>query len=71
MFRKTYGDPPAPLIAFTFTTLGFMNLFLCWPITLGLYLSGAEVMPLDSLVWIDLMIMCILMLSMFAYIEFK
>lgn len=58
------NEPPAAMIAFTFTTLGFMNLLLCWPITLTLYLSGAEVMPLESLTWIDLMVACILLLSM-------
>lgn len=66
MFRKVIGDPPVPMIAFAFTIIGLINLTLCWPIPLGLYLSGTEVMPLESLFWIDLLIACILMLSMFS-----
>lgn len=65
MFRKVIGDPPVPMIAFAFTIIGLINLILCWPIPLGLYLSGTEVMPLESLFWIDLLIACILMLSTF------
>lgn len=65
MFRKVIGDPPVPMIAFAFTIIGLINLTLCWPIPLGLYLSGTEVMPLESLFWIDLLIACILMLSKF------
>lgn len=63
MFRKVIGDPPVPMIAFAFTIIGLINLTLCWPIPLGLYLSGTEVMPMESLFWIDLLIACILMLS--------
>lgn len=63
MFRKVIGDPPVPMIAFAFTIIGLINLTLCWPIPLVLYLSGTEVMPLESLFWIDLLIACILMLS--------
>lgn len=63
MFRKVIGDPPVPMIAFSFTIIGLINLTLCWPIPLGLYLSGTEVMPFESLFWIDLLIACILMLS--------
>lgn len=65
MFRKIMGDPPVPLVAFTFTMLGFINATLCWPIVLGLYLTGAEIMPWESLTWIVLLIACILMLSEF------
>lgn len=63
MFRKVIGDPPVPMIAFTFTIIGLINLTLCWPMTLGLYASGAEMMPLESLSWIDLLIACTLWLS--------
>lgn len=63
MFRKVIGDPPVQMVAFTFTVMGLINLLLCWPITLGLYLSGAETMPMDSISWIDLLMACILMLG--------
>lgn len=63
MFRKVIGDPPVPMIAFSFTIIGLINLTLCWPIPLGLYLSGTEVMPFESIFWIDLLIACILTLS--------
>lgn len=63
MFRKIMGDPPLPMVAFTFTMLGFINATLCWPISLGLYLTGAEVMPWESLSWIVLLIACILLLG--------
>lgn len=65
MFRKVIGDPPVQMIAFTFTVIGLINLILCWPVTLALYLSGTETMPLDSISWIDLLASCSLMLSMF------
>lgn len=65
MFRKIMIDPPVPMVAFTFTMLGFINATLCWPISLGLYLTGAEVMPWESLSWIVLLIACILMLGNF------
>lgn len=68
MFRKIMGEPvPVSLVAFTFTMLGLINATLCWPITLGLYLTGAEVMPWESLSWIALLIACILMLGKFSY----
>lgn len=70
MFRKVIGDPPVPMIAFAFTIIGLINLTLCWPIPLGLYLSGTEVMPSESLFWIDLLIACVLMLSKFNHHEF-
>lgn len=63
MFRKVMGDPPVAQIAFTFSMLGFINASLCWPICLGLYLTGAEVMPWESLSWTILFIACILMLG--------
>lgn len=70
MFRKIMGDPPVPMVAFTFTMLGFINIFLCWPITVGLYLTGAEVMPWDSLSWMMLLIACILMLGNYSFLSF-
>lgn len=57
------GDPPIPLVAFTFSMLGFINASLCWPVCLGLYLTGAEIMPWESLSWIVLLIACVLMLG--------
>lgn len=63
MFRKVMGDPPVAQIAFTFTMLGFINASLCWPISLALYLTGAEVMPWESLTWTVLFTACILMLG--------
>lgn len=63
MFRKVMGDPPVAQVAFTFSMLGFINASLCWPICLGLYLTGAEVMPWESLSWIVLFIACVLMLG--------
>lgn len=59
------GDPPVPMVAFTFTMLGLINVTLCWPITLGLYLYGSEEMPWENLTWIVLLIACILMLGTF------
>lgn len=67
MFRKVIGDPSVQMVAFTFTVIGLINLLLCWPITLGLYLSGTETMPMDSIPWIDLLVACILMLSTYIY----
>lgn len=63
MFRKIMGDPPVQMIAFTFTMIGFMNALLIWPMPLGLYLSGTEILPWGSLSWISLLIACILMLG--------
>lgn len=63
MFRKIMGDPPVQMVAFTFTMIGFMNALLVWPMPLGLYLSGAEILPWGSLSWISLLIACILMLG--------
>lgn len=63
MFRKVMGDPPVAQIAFTFTILGFINAALCWPISLCLYLTGAEVMPWESLSWTILFTASVLMLG--------
>ncbi|XP_031631178.1 putative thiamine transporter SLC35F3 isoform X2 [Contarinia nasturtii] len=71
MFRKVIGDPPVPMIAFAFTIIGLINLTLCWPIPLGLYLSGTEVMPMESLFWIDLLIASILMLMFHILTQFS
>lgn len=63
MFRKIMGDPPVQMIAFTFTMLGFLNVIFGWPIVLGLYLSGTEIMPWGTVSWIALLIACIFMLG--------
>ena len=63
MFRKVMGDPPIGQIAFTFTTLGFLNAAILWPICIALYFSGAEVMPWEKLPWAILLIASILMLG--------
>lgn len=68
MFRKVIGQCEVPMIAFSFTIIGLINLTLCWPIPLGLYLSGTEVMPFESIFWVDLLIACILTLSKSLYL---
>lgn len=65
MFRKVMGDPPIGQIAFTFTTIGFLNAAILWPICLALYFSGAEIMPWDLLPWIILLIASILLLGLY------
>lgn len=67
MFRKVMGDPPVAQVAFTFSMLGIINASLCWPICLGLYLTGKEVMPWENLSWIMLFIACVLMLGMSSF----
>lgn len=57
------GDPPIGQIAFTFTTLGFLNALLLWPVCVGLYLAGYESMPPDRMPWIILLIASILLLG--------
>lgn len=63
MFRKVMGDPPIGQIAFAFTTLGFLNALLLWPVCVGLYLAGYESMPPDRMPWIILLIASILLLG--------
>lgn len=63
MFRKVMGDPPIGQIAFAFTTLGFLNALLMWPICVALYLTGTEIMPSDRMPWIILLIASILLLG--------
>lgn len=63
MFRKVMGDPPVGQIAFAFTTLGFLNALLMWPICVALYLTGTEIMPSDRMPWIILLIASILLLG--------
>ena len=64
MFRKVMGDPPVGQIAFAFTTLGFLNAILMWPVCLALYLTGTETMSSDRIPWIILLIASILLLGM-------
>lgn len=63
MFKKVMGDPPVGEIAFTFSFLGFMNAALLWPVCIGLYLSGTEVMPWEIMPWIILLMASVLLLS--------
>lgn len=62
-FRKVMGDPPVGQIAFVFTTLGFINAALVWPLCVALYLTGCESMPSDRIPWIILLIASILLLG--------
>lgn len=67
MFRKVMGDPPVGQIAFAFTTLGFLNALLMWPICVALYLTGTEIMPSDRMPWIILLIASILLLGKYIF----
>ncbi|XP_012160209.1 solute carrier family 35 member F4 isoform X2 [Ceratitis capitata] len=71
MFRKVMGDPPIGQIAFTFTTLGFLNALLLWPVCVGLYLAGYESMPPDRMPWIILLIASILLLVFHILMQFS
>ncbi|XP_055377257.1 putative thiamine transporter SLC35F3 isoform X3 [Condylostylus longicornis] len=71
MFRKVMGDPPIGQIAFTFSMLGFLNATLLWPVCVGLYLTGTEVMPFDRLPWIILLIASILLLVFHILTQFS
>lgn len=57
------GDPPIGQVAFTFTIIGILNATVLWPICVGLYLSGKEIMPWDPIPWIVLLIASILLLG--------
>lgn len=69
MFRKVMGDPPIGQIAFAFTTLGFLNALLLWPVCVGLYLAGYESMPPDRMPWIILLIASILLLGKCTFVK--
>ncbi|XP_073816478.1 uncharacterized protein isoform X2 [Musca autumnalis] len=71
MFRKVMGDPPVGQIAFAFTTLGFLNALLMWPICVALYLTGTEIMPSDRMPWIILLIASILLLVFHILMQFS
>ncbi|XP_069962045.1 solute carrier family 35 member F4 isoform X3 [Bactrocera oleae] len=71
MFRKVMGDPPIGQIAFAFTTLGFLNALLLWPVCVGLYLAGYESMPPDRMPWIILLIASILLLVFHILMQFS
>ncbi|XP_017476451.1 PREDICTED: putative thiamine transporter SLC35F3 isoform X2 [Rhagoletis zephyria] len=71
MFRKVMGDPPIGQIAFAFTTLGFLNALLLWPVCVGLYLAGYESMPSDRMPWIILLIASILLLVFHILMQFS
>lgn len=71
MFRKVMGDPPVGQIAFTFTTLGFLNAVLLWPVCLALYLTGTETMPSDRMPWVLLLIASILLLVFHMLTQFS
>lgn len=65
MFRKVMGDPPIGQIAFTFSTLGFLNALLMWPVCVALYLTGTETMSTQRMPWIVLLLASILLLGSF------
>ncbi|KAL9891903.1 putative thiamine transporter SLC35F3 isoform X3 [Glossina fuscipes] len=71
MFRKVMGDPPVGQIAFTFTTLGFLNALLIWPVCVALYFTGTESMPSDRMPWIILLIASILLLVFHILMQFS
>ncbi|XP_067617549.1 solute carrier family 35 member F4 isoform X3 [Eurosta solidaginis] len=71
MFRKVMGDPPIGQIAFAFTTLGFLNALLLWPVCVALYLAGYESMPSDRMPWIILLIASILLLVFHILMQFS
>lgn len=63
MFRKVMGDPPIGQIAFTFSTLGFLNALLMWPVCVALYFTGTETMSTQRMPWIVLLLASILLLG--------
>ncbi|XP_055907214.1 solute carrier family 35 member F3-like isoform X5 [Eupeodes corollae] len=71
MFRKVMGDPPVGQIAFTFTTLGFLNAALFWPVCVALYLTGTESMPSEQISWVILLIASILLLVFHMLTQFS
>ncbi|XP_055848949.1 putative thiamine transporter SLC35F3 isoform X3 [Episyrphus balteatus] len=71
MFRKVMGDPPVGQIAFAFTTLGFLNAALLWPVCVALYLTGTESMPSDRMPWVILLIASILLLVFHMLTQFS
>ncbi|XP_055698588.1 putative thiamine transporter SLC35F3 isoform X2 [Phlebotomus papatasi] len=71
MFKKVMGDPPVGEIAFTFSFLGFMNAALLWPVCIGLYLSGTEVMPWEIMPWIILLMASVLLLMFHLLTQFS
>lgn len=64
MFRKVMRDPPIGQLAFTFSILGFLNAATLWPVCIALCLSGAEVMPWDTLPWAILLVASVLLLGL-------
>ncbi|XP_037945479.1 uncharacterized protein LOC119677963 isoform X1 [Teleopsis dalmanni] len=71
MFRKVMGDPPIGQIAFAFTTLGFLNALLMWPVCVALYLTSTETMPSDRMPWTILLIASILLLVFHILMQFS
>ncbi|XP_030371754.1 uncharacterized protein LOC115622031 isoform X1 [Scaptodrosophila lebanonensis] len=71
MFRKVMGDPPVGQIAFTFTTLGFLNALLLWPVVLALYLTGTENLSSESIPWHVLLAASVLLLVFHVLMQFS
>ncbi|XP_037911407.1 putative thiamine transporter SLC35F3 isoform X3 [Hermetia illucens] len=71
MFRKVMGDPPVGQVAFAFTTIGFLNAALLWPVCVALYLTGTETIPSDRLPWIVLLIASVLLLVFHILTQFS
>lgn len=71
MFRKVMRDPPIGQLAFTFSILGFLNAATLWPVCIALCLSGAEVMPWDTLPWAILLVASVLLLVFHILTQFS